>query len=162
MKHFKNCKTLDQAKNEFRNLCKALHPDTSGYDSQSDFIRMYTDFQSFRPTETKQGDENFNTDKFYDLVRKFEHLRDISISFVGSFVWLEDDAPSAMYEQKEAIKAITIDGYNFARWAGKKKNWYFSPQDYKQKSKSRKTLGEIKATYGSSTFKMQGSKQLGA
>jgi hypothetical protein len=67
-----------------------------------------------------------------------------------------------MYEQKEAIKAIRIDGYNFARWAAKKKNWYFSPQDYKQKSKSRKTLGEIKATYGSSTFKMQGSKQLGA
>ena len=145
---------MDEAKTEFRKLCKKLHPDTSGYNSGSDFAQMYKQFKAFRPTKQTQQDEHFNADKFYDLVKKFEHLNNIQIDFVGSFIWLTDLEYGAMYKQKESIKKIVIDGYNSARFAGKKKSWYFSPQNYRQKSRSDKTLSELKSKYGCESYKV--------
>ena len=157
MNYFKNITTLEQAKNEFRNLCKALHPDTSGYDSQADFVNMHNQFKSITDklkfNTGFESDKDFNADKFYNALRKFDKLVDIKISFVGCFIWLEDLKPSAMYTQKEIIKGINIEGYNNARWANKKKMWYFSTEGYTQKFNSNKTLEQIKDTYGSSEFK---------
>lgn len=155
--YFTNCTTLDQAKNLFRDLCKKLHPDTSGYDSQSEFIKMFAEFKKFRPTQTKENDnsfESFNADKFYDLLKKFDLLSDITVSFVGSFIWLEDVTYGATFRQKETIKNIVIDGFNSAKFASAKKSWYFSPSDYVQKSRATKSLNEIKHTYGCNTFKV--------
>lgn len=156
MKYFNDCLTLDQAKNKFRKLSKELHPDTSGYSSQSDFVQMYAEFKEvtkiLKFKTGKDTDKNFNVDKFADLLRNFDGLKDINISFVGSFIWLEDVVTGAMYQQKDVIKAIKIDGYSFAKWARKKKNWFFSPSEYKQKFGGKKTLEQIKSTYGNNTF----------
>jgi len=160
MKYFNDCLTLDCAKNKFRTLSKKLHPDTSGYNSQSDFVKMYAEFKEvakiLKFKTGKDADKDFNVDKFSDLLRNFDALKDINISFVGSFIWLEDTVTGAMYEQKEIIKSIKIDGLSGAKWARKKKNWFFSPIDYKQKFGGKKTLAEIKNTYGNSTFASKG------
>ena len=157
MNYFKNVQSLNEAKNLFRKLSIQLHPDTSGYDSQADFIAMYREFEVLTNTlkfDTGfEADKEFNAEKFYHIIKKFEKLTDIKISFVGSFIWLEDLKPGAMYRQRKAIKEIKIEGYNNARWAKQKKNWYFSPEDYKQKGKSRKSLEEIKERYGSHEYK---------
>lgn len=164
MNYFNNVNNLDEAKNLFRKLSIQLHPDTSGYDSQVDFVEMYKQFQTITNTlkfkTGYQGDKDFNAEKFYNIVKKFEGLENIKISFVGSFIWLEDIQYGAMYEQKEAIKEINIEGYNNARWARKKKNWYFSPEDYTQKGRSNKSLDQIKETYGSKEFKTKQKLQL--
>lgn len=156
MTYFNNIKDLNNLKNEFRKLCVKLHPDTSGYNSQSDFIAMHKEFKDLSKrlkfNTGKESDKEFNEDKFYDIVKKFDGLTGITISFVGSFIWLEDAETGAMYKQKDTIKSINIDGYNVARWARKKISWYFSPSDYVQKSKGKKSLSEIKSTYGSNTF----------
>jgi curved DNA-binding protein CbpA len=157
MNYFRNVQNLNEAKNLFRKLSIQLHPDTSGYDSQADFVEMYREFQTLT-NKLKfdtgfEADKNFNAEKFYNIIKKFEKLTDIQISFVGSFIWLEDIKPGAMYRQKTAIKDIKIEGYNSARWASQKKNWYFSPEDYKQKGKSSKSLEEIKNRYGSHEYK---------
>lgn len=47
--YFETAKTIEQAKNLFRDLCKKLHPDTSGFDSQSEFIKMFNEFKNFKP-----------------------------------------------------------------------------------------------------------------
>lgn len=160
MNYFNDCLTLDQAKNKFRTLSKKLHPDTSGYNSQSDFVKMYAQFKEvakiLKFKTGKDSDKDFNVDKFSDLLRNFDGLKDINISFVGSFIWLEDVVTGAMYEQKETIKSIKIDGLSGAKWARKKKNWFFSPANYKQKFGGKKTLEQIKSTYGNNTFKSGG------
>ena len=160
MNYFKDISTLDKAKNLFRDLCKKLHPDTSGYSSQADFIRMFNEFKAFRPTDGRKEDATFNADKFYNIVKRFEHLEDINVSFVGSFIWLEDVVKGATYNQRQSIKDIRIDGYNFARFASKKLAWYFSPQDYKQFNKGKKTLDQIKDAYGCKSFAMQGAMRI--
>ncbi len=165
MKYFNDCNTIDQAKNLFRNLCKFLHPDTSGRDSQSEFIVMFAEFKKFKPTaeQTEQQKEdytNFDPSEFYDMIKNFDQLEEINISFVGSFIWLEDEIQGATFQQKDNIKAIKLIGYNNARFASVKKSWYFSPEDYQQKSRGKKTLEQIKNTYGCKTFKNKKSFQL--
>lgn len=150
--YFQTCNTLDQAKTLFRELSKKLHPDTSGADTAHLFIKMFNEFKSFKPRQTSDTDENFNADAFYNQIKGFDTLNDIQINFVGSFIWLEDIEAGATYYQKETIKAVKIDGYNSARFASQKKAWYFSPVDYKQKSRSNKSLEDIKNRYGCKTF----------
>lgn len=150
--YFTNCNTLDEAKTLFRELSKKLHPDTSGADTASQFIAMFKEFKAFKPRQKQDTDENFNADAFYNQIKNFDGLNDISILFVGSFIWLEDIEAGATFRQKEAIKAVKIDGYNAARFASQKKLWYFSPEDYKQKSKSNKSIDDIKNTYGCKSF----------
>ncbi len=150
--YFKTCNTLDEAKTLFRELSKKLHPDTSGADTASEFIAMFKEFKSFKPRQTSDTDENFNAETFYNQIKGFDALHDIKISFVGSFIWLEDIETGATYHQRQTIKSVVIDGYNGARFASQKKSWYFSPVDYKQKSRVKADLDTIKSRYGCKTF----------
>lgn len=150
--YFNNCTTLDQAKTLFRELSKKLHPDTSGSDTAHLFIAMFKEFKAFKPSEKHENDQHFNADTFYNLIKIFDGLNDLKIEFVGSFIWLSDGETGSTYAQKEAIKAIKIDGFKSASYASAKKKWFFSPEDYKQKSKSNKTFEELKTRYGCKTF----------
>ena len=162
--YFSTVKNLDEAKAEFRKLSLQLHPDTSGYDSQAEFVEMMKTFR--RVTDNLkfktgfEADKDFNVDAFYDIVKKFDDLTDIKISFVGSFIWLEDIERGAMYSQKALIKSIELANYNSARWANKKLSWYFSPQDYKQKGRSDKSLEELKEKYQTQEFKTRQTKKI--
>lgn len=166
MKYFSDCKTLDEAKTLFRKLCVKLHPDTSGYNSQKDFIKMYAEFKAFRPTVKRDSDEDFNADQFYNIIKKFDGLEGIKISFVGIFIWLEDIEPqdnykeNATFKQKEQLKAIKLDGFNPVRFAKRKQAWFFSPEGYKQKFKSNKNLDQIKDTWGCKTVQTKDRKRL--
>lgn len=147
--------TIEEAKNKFRDLCKMLHPDTSGYDSQSDFIKMFNEFKAFKPSITAkvaQDEAEFDADEFYNLLKHFDVLKDIKVIFVGSFIWLEDIEPKATYNQREVIKSISLDGFNPGRFAPIRKLWYFSPAEYKQRRKSKKSFEEIKERWGSTSF----------
>jgi curved DNA-binding protein CbpA len=156
MNYFKDCKKLDEAKTLFRKLCLKLHPDTGG--TNKDFIYMFNQFKSFRPLEGFE--EPFNAEKFYNNeVKAFDILDDVKVSFVGSFIWLEDNEKGATYRQKDVISSMTIQGKNKARFARLKKVWYFSPEGYKQKAKSGKSLAQIKSKYGSKEYATKG-KQL--
>lgn len=152
-KYFTECTTIDEAKNLFRDLCKQLHPDTSGRNSQSEFITMFNEFKAFKPTSATAENQTFDAAEFYDIIKHFEGLQNIKLSFVGSFIWLEDEASGATYLQREQIKSIKLSGFNSARFASVKKSWYFSPADYQQKSKGKKSLEQIKSTYGCKTYK---------
>ena len=162
--YFENITTLEDAKKLFRELCVKLHPDTSGADTQSEFITMYQQFKSFKPktgTDKQNQDfESFDASEFYDMIKNFDNLINIDISFVGSFIWLEDNEPGATFLQREKIKNIKLKGYNGARFAALKKTWYFSPEDYQQKSRSKKSLEQIKNSYGCKTFKSSKNLQL--
>ena len=161
--YFKDCKTLDEAKNLFKKLVFKLHPDTSNYDSQKDFVLMYSQFENFKPCAEyfREGDDNFNAESFYNVVRQFDGLKNVLITFIGSFIWLEDEEEhtGSTKAQKEEIKKILILGYNLPRFAPKRKKWYYSPEGYKQKFKSSKTFDEIKRTWGSKTYQTHEKEQ---
>lgn len=156
MNYFKECTTIDEAKTLFNKLVFELHPDTSGYNSQSDFIRMYNEFKGLKLKDFSGKEAKANVDELYNLVKLFDGLEGVIVSFVGSFIWLEGDT----YNNKDKIKAISIDGMNPPRYASKKKAWYFSPMDYKKKGKKSLGLNEIKDLYGSKQYKAKGQYKL--
>lgn len=162
--YFKNVSTLEEVKKLFRELCIKLHPDTSGADTEKEFIKMYQEFKNFRPSagtqQQSQDFENFDAAEFYDMIKNFDILEGVNISFVGSFIWLEDQQSGATFFQREKIKSIKLKGFNNARFATVKKSWYFSPEDYQQKSRSTKSLEELKSVYGCKTFKVNQFYQL--
>ncbi|WP_430611444.1 hypothetical protein [Flavobacterium sp. JP2137] len=119
---------------------------------------MFQEFKNFKPSTGET--EDFNAEKFYNIIKMFEALEDINISFVGSFIWLTDLTPGAMYSQKDLIKGITIENYNSPRWARLKKSWYFSPADYVKKNGKQRDLEDIKSYYGSKDFQTKGSFKL--
>lgn len=168
MSYFANCQTLDQAKTLFNKLVFELHPDTSGVGnaSQAEFIKMYAEFKAFRPTINKDSDKGFDAEKFYNIVKKFDGLQGIKISFVGIFIWLEDIEQNedykqnATFQQKELLKAIKLDGFKPIAFARKKQAWFYSPVDYKQKFKSKKNLEQIKSTWGCKTVQPEQNKRL--
>lgn len=162
IQYFTNCKTIDEAKNLFKKLCFKLHPDHNKSDTaHSEFINMRAEYDSFKPSEGRERNENDKADKLYNIVKQFEGLQNVLISFVGSFIWLEDEphAIGATRSQKEEIKKILLEGYNLPRFAFKRKKWYYSPEGYKQKFSSTKTFNELKNTWGAKTYKPQEREQ---
>jgi len=154
---FNSCNTLDEAKNLFKKLAFELHPDHRQDKQRAhlDFIELMRQFKAFRPTIKREGDEDFNHEAFYNLVKNFDKLKGVLVTFVGSFIWLEDEMPGATKDQKETIKKILLQGYNPPRFAFKRLKWYYSPEGYKQKFRSKKTFEQIKQTWGSKTYKPQ-------
>jgi hypothetical protein len=156
MQYFKDCTTLDEAKKVYRTLLMQYHPDKQG-GSHTRTIDLINQFKTFRPKVNEGKNQNFDFDEFHDLVMKFENLNSLTISFVGSWIWIEGDT----YSQKDKIKAIVIEGYNTAYFASKKKAWYIAPkQKGKKRRSSGKSLETIKATYGNQTYKTKKIKQI--
>lgn len=155
-------KTIEEAKNIFRDLCKMLHPDTSGYNSQSDFVKMFNEFKAFKPSVTTKAEDEtvFDADEFYNLLKHFDVLKNVKINFVGTFIWLEDLEPKATYNQREQIKSIVLEGFNTVRFAPVRKLWYFSPEEYKQKRNSKKSFEQIKERWGTTSFQMNNTLTL--
>ena len=146
---FKDCATWDEAKTLFRKLSKTMHPDLGG--SHEQFIELVKQFENFTPTyseDNKFANADFDKRKFADIIEILKDLDDVTISFIGTFIWIEGNT----YSQKDKIKAIELQGYNKARFASKKKAWYFSPIDYKKKSKKLYNMDDIKEIFGSQSY----------
>lgn len=159
---FQDCRTIDEAKNLFKKLCFELHPDhNKSASAHADFINMRAQYENFKPSEGRERNNTDKADHLYNIVKQFETLKGVLVSFVGSFIWLEDQQghTGSTKAQKEEIKKILLEGYNLPRFAFKRKKWYYSPKGYKQKFKSSKTFEEIKNTWGSKTYKPQEREQ---
>ena len=147
---FKTCASWDEAKTLFRKLSKTMHPDLGGTHEQ--FIELKRQFELFTPTYNKDSsfaNQTFDRRKFADIVEILKDLDEVEITFAGTFIWIEGNT----YSQKDKIKAIKLEGYNRARYASKKRAWYFSPIDYKKKSKKSYAMDDIKQMFGADSYK---------
>jgi hypothetical protein len=58
--------------------------------------------------------------------------------FVGSFIWLEDNERGATFNQKKKqSRKFLLEGYNYVKFASKKKVGTSSPLEYVQKKQSK-------------------------
>jgi hypothetical protein len=162
MKYFNDCQNLDEAKNLFKTLVFKLHPDTSGYDSQSDFIIMHAEFKklakSLKFKTGKDQDQDFDEENFYDVLRKFDGLDGVIIEVIGTHIWLSN----TKYHQKTQIMAIRILNYKSAIWAGKKKAFWIRPEDYVSTSRKEQSLETLKNVHGCKSFTAKKGKYLAA
>lgn len=152
-KYFKNCKTAEEAKQEYKKLARELHPDCNHKkDTTEEFQKMQTDFENAwkrlkdihvnaeGEMYTKETSET--AEQYMDIINKLLNIPGLVIELCGSWLWISGNTFSARSTLKEL---------NF-RWSRKKSAWYFHFEPYKKRSKKERTMEDIRNMYGSERF----------
>lgn len=87
-----------------------------------------------------------------EIINGLIHCEGITISVVGSWIWLEGNT----YPYKDTIKSLGF------RWANAKKAWYFRNEKDACKSRKGLSLDEIKNKYGCQNFATASMPKLAA
>lgn len=151
MKWFKNPRTLEELKKQYKQLAMEHHPDRGGSTETMQEINNEYDvlFSSLKNTHSTAEGETYTTEKettetpeeFKNIINILINLEGVNIEICGSWLWLTGNTK----EHKEVLKSLKF------RWSKSKQAWYYHTSDYKKKSKKTFSLDEIRDLYGSKT-----------
>ena len=149
MKYFNNCHDLDELKREYRKLAFQYHPDRGGdLETMKAINNAYEEAQKrLKEAHNAAADEYHQTAEtaaeFIEIIDRLIKLQGLTLELVGSWLWIGGNTR----ENKEELKAAGC------RWSSSKKMWYWRHQeDGAHWSRGKKSMGEIRAKYGSQTF----------
>lgn len=158
-KYFNQCETLEDVKQTFKKLAKELHPDNNpGTDTTAAFQEMqkeYTaafnklkNFHKNAAGETYTKETTETPEQFASIINELFKMSGLVVELCGSWLWVTGNTK----EYKTELKAL---GFN---WSKNKAAWYFHFEPYRKLSKVKHSLDDIRAMYGSETFK-QGARE---
>lgn len=136
--------TPEAAKRAYRVAAKTYHPDlnpagaemmkivNAAFDVLKDYTGRIDPEEGHGPQQGYSGAVNEALNAVFDL-------SGLEIEICGAWVWLGGDTRT----HKDALKAA---GY---RYAGKKKMWYFRPENWRSSSRGTYSIDDIRSTYGS-------------
>ena len=100
MKYFKNCKTAEELKKEYRKLAMKLHPDIVGGDGE-EFKAMQAEFEKLwerlknvhqnakGETYTKTSETTTETpQEFIHIINTLIRLNGLEVEICGSWIWV--------------------------------------------------------------------------
>lgn len=144
-KFFKDCKTLQEVKQLYRELCKVHHPDKGGDTATMQIINcQYTSAINIIAnngtlSEEQANNEILNAEQYKQAINAILNLEGLQIEICGGWIWVGGNT----YQHKTTLKQ---NGFYFA---SKKCQWYFRSAEYKTSSKKSHSMDEIRAKYGS-------------
>lgn len=159
MAYFKDVRTAEELKRQWRHLVKMYHPDLGGTDEIMRQINLEYDSLLRRVGNVHEGkdgttwtdekgpkdrytcDINDLDDGFRDVILELLKMDGIEILLVGSWIWLEGETR----QWKEALKKIGC------RWSAPRQRWYWHKADKYYRHAKKATFGEICAKYGVKT-----------
>lgn len=116
MTYFKNCKTAEELKKEYRKLAMKLHPDIVGGDGE-DFKAMQAEFEKLwerlknvhqnakGETYTKTSETTTETPKeFINIINTLISLNGLEVEICGSWIWVSGNTK----EHKEVLKQLNF------------------------------------------------------
>lgn len=153
MKYFKNVKTIDELKKQYKQLAKKYHPDLNGGKTveemkqiNKEYDELFERVKNIHTTaegETYEKKTDETSELYRDIICKIINFN-IDIEIIGSWVWCFNS-----YEYREQLKSLGF------KYASKKKAWCWHSDEFKP-HRSNKTLEEIRAFYGSETVREKG------
>lgn len=156
--YFSECKTIEEGKALYRELCKQHHPDLGGdLRTMQEINAQWAAFQAsgakadgYRRQQDAHAENRKSAADYHDLEEVAEVLRvkiefalnlsGVDVELMGFWVWLTGNTK----EHKEAIKA---QGF---KWAREKEAWYFA--GVPSFNRERRSLDEIRSMHGSQKF----------
>lgn len=144
--------TPEIAKQAFRTASKKYHPDINpaGEEMMKLVNEAYEILQDFSG-DLKEQQADYG-DMLNEALNAIVNIPDLFIEICGAWVWVSGNTRDHKATLKEA-------GY---RWASKKKNWYFRPEEYRSRGRGRSTMDEIREKYGSTRPTAPGRAKLQA
>ncbi len=149
MKWFKNPKTAEELKKQYKQLAVKYHPDLGGSTKDMQEINDEYDilFARLKDIHTTADGETYTAreesretpDEFKDIINAIIKLDGIQIELCGSWIWLTGNT----FPHREILKHL-----NF-RFSKSKTAWYFHTEGYRKNNNKKFTLDEIRDLYGS-------------
>lgn len=143
---FTNVNTMEELKKAYKKLVLKHHPDLGGNLRDMQNINAEYDklFAILKDKHNSTAEANrFTTEmpeEFMEIINSIINLDGIEIELCGSWVWVGGNT----YNHKDELKAA-----NF-KWSRTKKMWYWHhAEDGARWTRGRKSMNEIRDTYGS-------------
>lgn len=163
MKHFTNCKTAEDLKQEYKKKVRELHPDCNpNKDTTAEFQQMQEEYTKAwellknkhmnADGETYEKETTETPQEFMDILEKLIHLQGIQIELCGSWLWISGNT----FEYREIIKGLGF------KWSKQKSAWYYHREPYRKHSKKSMSLDEIRNLYGSAKFDTEEQQKITA
>ena len=151
---FDGCADEQEIKTRYRDLAMRMHPDRGGTTAgMQDLNAAYTAALKGEYRRTKsvtEAEEALDLDAAaMEVLNKIIGLPGIQIEIIGCWIWVTGDTRAVKDELKEA-------GFF---WASKKLAWYWRATEHTMRG-GKKTLDQIRDTYGSRPVAMRTSHQL--
>lgn len=162
LKWFRDCKTAEEVKKKYRDLCKQYHPDLHPGENTEDTMKEinheydyeinWSRFENApRSSEKSESDTTSAApEQFAKIINQIIGCEGLEIDVVGSWVWVTGNT----YPHRETLKNAGF------KWASKKQAWYYRPDSEKAARHSKMSLDEIKEKYGCESFIGKASPRL--
>lgn len=144
MKFFHKCKTLEEVKATYKKLAMQHHPDRGGDTATMQAINTEYAFASARilkganlSAEETENEIRFS-EEYRNVIEQIINLPGIIIERVGLWIWVTGDTRPV----KTELRAAGLF------YASKKAAWYYRSDTLKLTHGGKKSLDEIRDTYG--------------
>jgi DnaJ-class molecular chaperone len=135
--------TPDDIKVAYRAACFKYHPDVSPDSLElMKLVNLAMEFLAKNVgkwTFDQSNNDTPLTEKMQELFNKIKHFPHIETELCGTWLWLSGQTWRYKKELKKA-------GF---KWAGKKRQWYWSPPGFRKRSKKAFSMNDIRNKYGS-------------
>lgn len=146
MRFFKNVRTLEELKKEYRTLATKHHPDRGGdletmqaINSEYDEVfKRVKNLHTNAKGETYEKETQEQPNDFRDIIEVLLRMQGVHIEVIGSFIWLSGE--TKVY--KDQIKELGF------KWSSNKKMWYKSPEGYRRRTRKNHSIDEIRGMFG--------------
>ena len=127
-------------KKAYRAAALKFHPDKNpaGGEMMKLINEAFAVLKDFRGDIEHESDENYS-ESLNKALNSIIELAGLVIEICGAWVWVSGDT----FTHKTILKEAGF------RYASKKKNWYFRPEDWKSRSRGTLDMDEIRCKYGS-------------
>lgn len=160
MKYFKDCRTIEEVKQAFKDLVKRLHPDNGG--NEEEFKTMMQDYNTafnlYKNIHTNAAGETYESERkttetpeqFAEIINKVIFMEGVKIEIIGSWVWLSGNTMIF----KDQIKAAGF------WWSKSKKAWYYTGEKEHQKRRGHYSMSGLRDKWGSVEVEREEQKRL--
>lgn len=149
MKYFHNINSLDELKKAYRRLAMKYHPDKGGSTEIMQEINNEHDrlFEILKKQHNAKADDKHQTtetaEEFRNIIEALLRLDGLEVELCGSWLWIGGETR----KHKDTLKALGC------RWHSKRSLWYWHhPEETGRYYKSKSTMSDIRAKYGSQIF----------